>query len=184
MAGSSARPCVAPDAPQNLQLDTGTEHRIGVGWDAPGTDGGGAVHYDVSWGSGHHDGLTGTRDTITGLTNFRNYTVSVAAVNPAGSSQPPATGSASLRPPGTWPGTIGNNQLYPVNERSQPNTSSSIVRQFPAGGGQSVTVECVTDGGGWVDPTGSPSGSTWYRVSGGYVATAYVNTSSGVWSCT
>jgi len=183
-ASAGARPCVVPGAPGNLRFDNGTQHQIGVAWDAPGNDGGASVHYDVAWGGGRHGGITGTGYTITGLTNFRDYTVSVAAVNPAGSSQPPATGSVGLRP-GTWGGTIGNNQLYPVNVRQQPDTGSPIVHQFPAGGGQSVTVICETDGGAWRDPTGSPSGSTWYRISGpsGYVATAYVNTSSGVWSC-
>jgi hypothetical protein len=182
-AAAGARPCVAPDAPRNLRFDAGTQHRIGVDWDSPGSDGGGTVHYNVSWGGGQHTGLTGTSDSITGLTNFRSYTISVAAVNPAGSSQPPATGSVALRPPDTWSGTIGNNQLYEVRERSEPTTNSSIVRQYPAGGGQSVSVVCVTEGGAWVDPTGSPSGSTWYRLTDGYVATAYVITSSGVWSC-
>jgi hypothetical protein len=142
------------------------------------------VTYTVSWGGGNHPGLTRTSDTITGLANFANYTVTVAAVNPAGSSQPPATDSVALKPPGTWPGTIGNNQLYRVNVRDQPSTNGAIVGWFPAGGGQSVQVICKVDGDFWRDPTGSPSGSEWYQITNppGYVASAYVITSAGVWS--
>jgi hypothetical protein len=183
-ASAGARPCVVPDAPRNLRFDPGTEHQIGVSWDPPARDGGGSVTYDVSWNGTSKPDLTDTNYTITGLANFQTYLVTVAAKNDAGASQPPASGSVDLKHD-PWPGTIGNNQLYPVNLREAPTTASRILSQFPVGGGQSVSVNCLTDGGAWVDPTGSPSGSTWYQLGNpsGYVATAYVITSSGVWRC-
>jgi hypothetical protein len=183
-ASGGALPCVPPKAPTNVNLNTGTQHQIGVTWGAPSDNGGGNVTYQVSGaGSGP---TNGTSYTITGLKNFQNYSVTVAAVNAAGSSQPPATSSATLAPGRTWGGTIYNNSQYPVNVRAQPDTHSTSKGLFAVGGGQGVTVVCQTPGGSWQDPTGSPSGSTWYKIqySGdGYVATGYVNTSSAVWDC-
>jgi hypothetical protein len=183
-ASGGALPCVAPKAPTNVSLNTGTQHQIGVTWGAPSDNGGGNVTYQVSGaGSGS---ANGTSYTIRGLKNFQNYSVTVAAVNSAGSSQPPATTSATLAPGRTWGGTIYNNAQYPVNVRAQPDTGSTSKGTFAAGGGQGVTVVCRTPGGSWQDPTGSPSGSTWYKIqySGdGYVATGYVNTSAAVWDC-
>jgi hypothetical protein len=182
-ASGGARPCTVPKAPDNLRFDTGTEHQIGVAWDATTDNGGASVKYVVSWSGKNSPDLTTTNYTITGLANFQTYLVSVAAKNDAGSSKPPASGSVDLKR-GPWQGKIGNNQLYPVNLRADANTSSRILSQFPVGGGQSVTVHCIKDGGPWVDPTGSPSGSTWYQLDNpqGYVASAYVIV-SGVWKC-
>jgi len=184
-ATAGARPCVAPGPPRNLSLDSGTQHQVRVTWSAPANDGGAPVTYTVSWGAGEHAGLSGTSDTIAGLTNFQTYTITVTARNPAGASQPPATATTSLRPRSTWGGTVTNTQ-FELYVRQQPTTESIILHVFPAGSGQAVSVVCLTSGGSWVDPTGSPSGNTWYRVSSpanGFVAAGYVDTSSGVWSC-
>lgn len=183
--GGGTRPCVAPGQVTGLRLDTGTQHRLGIAWNAPSSTGGGPVQYAIS-GDITASGLATTSFTKSGLTNFQTYSVSVVASNPGGKAAP-VNGSKQLSA-GPWSGTIGNNALYPVSLRSDASTSSSTVYSFPKGGGDSVRVICVKTGGSWVDPTGSPSGNTWYHVDSshgsGYVATAYVNTSSSVWSCT
>jgi Bacterial SH3 domain len=142
------------------------------------------VTYTLSWGAGSAQ-TGGTSHTITGLANFRTYTVSVTAHNAAGDSPSSGSRQVSIVPAGTWGGTIYNNAVYPVNVRSAPNTGASIVHQYPPGGGQSVSVICVTGGGSWQDPTGNPSGSTWFKVTyPGYIATGYVSTGgAGVWDC-
>jgi outer membrane biosynthesis protein TonB len=185
-AGSVARPCVPPSAPRNLRLDTCTEHQIGVDWDAPADDGGadpGTLRYVVSWSGGRHTGLKGTSDTITGLTNFDTYSVTVAAKNNAGSSQPPASKTATLEC-GPWRGTTWN-PLFDLSVRDGPDTGSGRVTVFPAGGGVDVTVRCWVDGGSWSDPSGNgPNGSTWFRITKpvkGYIASGYVKTSPDVW---
>ena len=185
-ATAGALPCLAPGAPQNLKFDTSTEHRIGVSWSAPASDGGAPVTYEVSWGSSSHTGLTGTADTISGLTNFQSYLVTVAARNPAGLSQPPASGSVRLSA-GPWSGHITNNSQYPVNERKTPHLSAQVVTQYPAGSNASVSVSCIGPGDTWQDPVDkSLTGSTWYQIAGsnGWVASGYISTATGVWSCT
>lgn len=187
-AQGGVRPCTAPKAPQNVQLNTSTQHQLGVSWSPPSSDGGsGSVTYNVSWGSpSPHNGLTGTSDTITGLTNFNSYTVTVVAVNPAGQS-PAATHPQTKLSQGPWQGTIYNNSSAPVMVRPTPDINGNPVGQFPVNSHPSVQVECQTPGGTWSDrwdPT--LRGNTWYKISSsygnGYVATGYVNT-SGVWSC-
>jgi hypothetical protein len=84
--------------------------------------------------------------------------------------QPPV-----VPPAQTWTGVIYNNAVFAVRVRSGPGTSYSPVESYPAGGGQAVTVLCVTNGEHWADPTGNPSGTTWYHVTNGYIATGYVN---------
>ncbi|WP_370384285.1 fibronectin type III domain-containing protein [Catenulispora sp. GAS73] len=185
-ATAGALPCVAPNAPRNLTFDTATQHQIGVSWSAPSSDGGASVTYEVSWGSANDTGLTGTSDTISGLTNFQSYLVTVAARNPAGLSQPPAGGSVRLTA-GPWPGHITNNSLYPVNERRTPHLSAPVVNQYPAGSNASVSVSCIGPGDTWQDPVDKTlTGSTWYQIAGsnGWVASGYISTATGVWSCT
>jgi hypothetical protein len=94
---------------------------------------------------------------------------------PTTPSQTAPTTTHSEPPPQTWPGTIYNNSKFAVRVRSGPGTSYSIVAEYAAGGGQAVTVICVVSGEAWTDPTGNPSGNTWYQVSNGYIATGYVN---------
>jgi Fibronectin type III domain len=185
-AGSAVRPCVAPSAPRNLSLSTSTERQLGVDWDPPTDDGGadpGTSRYDVSWNGGRHPGLNGTSDTITGLMNFDSYTVTVAARNFAGASEPPATKSVTLKA-GPWGGTTWH-PLYDLSVRSGPNTGSSRILVFPPGSSDPVTVKCIVNGGPWTDPSGNgPNGSTWFRITQpvtGYIASGYVRTSPNVW---
>jgi hypothetical protein len=184
-AGSKARPCVAPDPPTNVTLATTTQKQLGVSWTAPASDGGGTVHYDLSWGSGSATGIASTSHTITGLQNFTTYTVSITAANPAGSRQPPTTMSGEIAPGTTWGGTIVNNNVLPLNVRQGADTSTKSVGQFAPPGGEHVNVICLASGGHWADPSGSPSGNGWYKITSpaGYVAAGYVSTSAAVWTC-
>jgi Fibronectin type III domain len=180
-ASSRVRPCVPPSDPRNLRLDAGTQHQIGVDWDPPASDGGDTVHYDVSGGGQTHRGLTKTSDTLTGLANFQDYTVTVTAKNQAGSRQPPASKSVALRA-GPWSGTTWN-PLYTLSIRARPDKSSAVVYTFPVNSSVTVPANCIVPGGAWVDPTGTPSGSMWFKVSSpatGYIAAGYVKV-SGVW---
>jgi len=146
------------------------------------------VQYQVSWGAAGSPPVSATSFTISGLANFNTYTVSVRASNEAGSGPASGSRSVAVAPARTWPGVIYNNAYLSVNVRQQPTRSSKSVGSFPPPGGSPVTVICeVTHGGGsWIDPSGSPSGDTWYQVTyPGYIATGYVNVNgAAVWECT
>ncbi len=182
-ASAAARPCVVPSAPQNLKFDTGAEQKIGVSWAAPANDGGAPVSYVVSWSGKNSPDLTATNYTITGLTNFQSYLVTVAAKNGAGASQPPASGSVELKHD-PWPGNVWN-PLYPLNVREQADTGSQSLKVFPPGSSDAVSVKCWVVGGMWSDPTGSPGpDNKWYRITApvtGYIAAGYVKTAPNVW---
>lgn len=185
--GPATHPCLPPGAPQGVALNTGTQHQVTASWSAPASDGGGAVTYQAAVnGGGPVDVGAATSHTFTGLANFAGYSVTVTASNGAGSSQPASSPGTQLAA-GPWPGHIGNNSVDPVNLRAAPSTSAQILRQFPPNGHTPVTAVCVVTGSSWSDPSGSPSGNTWYRVSqpqAGYVATGYIPDISGVWWCT
>jgi hypothetical protein len=183
-SGGSALSCTAPGAPSGLSLDVGTQKQITATWQAARANGG-TVTYTAGISGGTSANVTGTSKTFTGLKNFQSYTVTVTATNGAGASKPPASAAKSLSH-AVWNGHIGNNPKDPVALRPTPSTSQTQKQWFPAPGGAAVSVVCVMPGGAWVDPTGSPSGSNWYKVSNpqpGYVATGYVVGVSGVWSC-
>jgi hypothetical protein len=179
--------CLAPAAPANVTLDTGSQHQVTASWPATASTGGGPVTYQASLdGAAPVDVGTGLSKAFTALTNFQTYTVSVTARNPAGSSAPKSSGAKKLSA-GPWNGVIGNNAVLSVNLRADHTTASASLRGFPPPGGQAVTVVCVyPNGGAWADPSGSPAGSSWYQVSSpqaGWVATGYVPNVSGVWQC-
>jgi hypothetical protein len=182
--GTPARPCVAPGKPV-LNASVPGQRTINTSW-TEASDGGGIVTFQVSWGAGNSGWISGTSYQITsGLLNFHTYTVSVTARNAAGSGPASNSKSIGVTPGRTWSGTIYNNSALPVNVRAQPNTGAQIITQYPKGGGQTVTVLCVRNGGPWADPSGSPSGDRWYKVTNGYIAVGYVNVanSGSVWEC-
>jgi hypothetical protein len=192
-APASALPCLAPSAPQRLSTQV-SQHQVQLSWSAPAAPGGGTMSYTVNWGNGPKS-ATGTSYTITGLTNFQTYNVTVTASSQAGPGSS-ASKSVSVLPPATWGYSITRDWKYGVYVRSQPNAGSSSVSSFPAGAaGQPVQVTCQVWGGGYTDPTGSPNfpnGAVWDKLaSGGYVADGYVTTpnslantfSAPIWQC-
>jgi hypothetical protein len=187
---AAMRPCVAPSAPQGLTVTATANHSMTLGWQAPASSGGGTVSYNVSWSgavSGSANGLTGTSHQITGLTNSSTYSYTVAAVNPAGSSQPPATGSQALTPPVHTYNIFRNTSLR-LNVRAQPSQSSASVAIIPITGGAlgpAVTVDCQVTGSAVTDPVvASLTGDLWdkvvYNGINGYVSDLYVNTPQSV----
>lgn len=181
----AVRPCSAPGAPGN-PAPTAVNHGINLTWSAAAANGG-TLTYTVAWsGNGiskSQSGVTGTSFGISGLTNQQRYTVSVTAVNEAGSSQA-ASASLTLSLPAPVGYRIYNNSVYSVNMRSAPNTSAAVLTQFGPNSGAPVTVLCQQQGQFVTDPSGSPSGSIWDYVSAaghtGWVADIYVTTPQSV----
>ncbi|HXS62937.1 MAG TPA: fibronectin type III domain-containing protein [Streptosporangiaceae bacterium] len=185
----SAKSCVAPGPPSGLTTSV-SSGQITVDWTGASSTGGGTVTYTVSWGSGQATGLSGTSYTATGLANFQNYPVTVTAGNQGWQG-----GSVSANvdlTAGPWSGyNITRNSVYVLNIRSGPGTSYSSVGQYPPGSSAPVTIYCQTAGGGYTDPSGSPSGDIWDKIGGGYVADGYVTTpaslgntySQPIWHC-
>jgi hypothetical protein len=184
-SGGGARACVAPTAPRNLALDTGTQSQITASWIAPSSTGGDTVTYTAALDGGGAVDVGGASSHVFAAANFQTHTVTVTAVNRAGSSQPPASASKRLAA-GPWTGHIYNNSQLTLNERRSADVNSTSVYTFAKGSNAPVTVVCKKSGGSWSDPVDpSLNGTTWYQVSSpatGYIATGYVNV-SGVWNC-
>jgi Bacterial SH3 domain/Fibronectin type III domain len=184
-AAGAVRPCSAPGTPGN-PVPTGVNHGINLTWPAAAANGG-TLTYTVAWsGAGiskSQSGVTGTSFGITGLTNQKGYTVTVTAVNEAGSSQA-ASASVTLSLPAPVGYHIYNNSVYSVNMRSAPNTSGAVLTQFAPNSGAPVTALCQQQGQFVTDPSGSPSGSMWDYVSAngktGWVSDLYVTTPESV----
>ncbi len=185
-ATAAMRPCVVPSAPQSLTVTATGNHSMTLRWAAPASGGGGTVTYTVGWSgavSGSKAGITATSYQITGLTNNAAYSLTVAAVNPAGASQPISV-SQALTPPSHSYNTFRNTQFI-LNVRSQPTQKSNSVATIPidSGGGlgPAVTVFCQVTGSAVTDPVDSTlTGDIWDKVSyngvSGYISDLYVNT--------
>jgi hypothetical protein len=189
----SAQSCKPPTAPQGLSTQV-SQHQIQVSWSPPATPGGGTVSYTVNWGNGPQT-APGTSYTITGLANFQAYTVTVTASSQAGQGGSVST-SVSVSPGKTWNYNVASWVTYPLHVRSAPNTSASIISTYPAPpAGTPVQIVCQVWGGGFTDPTGTPSfpnGAVWDELSnGGYLADVYTTTpnassnqfSPSIWQC-
>jgi hypothetical protein len=187
----SAMPCVPPGAPQGLK-PTISPNQIALAWSAPASGGGGAVSYAVSVNGGAPTTVTGTSDTLTGLADFQTYSVTVTATSPAGAGAAVTT-SVNLSA-GPWGGYhTYNNSSDVLYVRSGPGKTYGIVYTIPIGGVIGVTVYCQSFGGPYTDPSGSPSGNLWDKVSSssfsGWIADGYVNTphsmnnSYSFWPC-
>ncbi len=184
-APTAAPPRSAPSAPQALTVTATANHSIALGWSGPASDGGAPVSYDVSWtgaASGSVSGLIGTSFTVTGLVNSATYSLSVTAVNSAGTSQP-ATVSQALTPPPEPFNTFRNSQL-PLLIKAQPNLQSDTVATIPVltgSLGPQVIVACQVIGSDVTDPVNSAlTGDVWDKVSyngvTGYTSDLYVDT--------
>jgi hypothetical protein len=188
----SAQPCAPPTAPQRLSAQV-SQHQVQLSWSPPASSGGGTLSYTVSWGSGSAH-TAGTSYTITGLSNFQTYAVTVTASTPAGQGQPVAQ-SVSVSPGTTWHYNVSSWVTLPLNIRTGPSTADGILTTLNPAGGVAVQIACQVRGGGYTDPTGTPSfpgGAVWDKLSsGGYIADGYIDTPSAssnqfsapIWQC-
>ena len=156
--------CLAPGPPQGLNYSV-SPHQITLTWSAPASNGGGTVSYAVSLNNGSATAAT-SPDTITNLTNFQTYSVSVIAVNGAGNG-----GSMSAQVPlsaGPWGYQTWN--TITLNVRAQPNTGSASLGTFP--GPTPVSIVCQVAGGAYYEPgSGVYRGNIWDEIQyGGGVA--------------
>jgi hypothetical protein len=145
------RPCLVPNAPQNLRA-TPIEHAADLTWTAPSSTSGAPVTYDISW-SGATSGsmpATGTSAHVTGLVDFKQYRFDVAAVDGAGASAS-ATASISLDGP-RLAVHVYNNSLFTLSVRAGPTTQSSAIATIPVGQQPPVTVVCQVAGEFVTDP--------------------------------
>jgi hypothetical protein len=193
-APASAQPCLAPSAPQGLSPQL-SQHQIQLSWSPPATPGGGTVSYSVSWGGGSPQAATGTSYTISGLTNFQTYTVTVSASSQAGPGGSAST-TVTVQPGTSWSHAVSTWVTIALSIRTGPGKSYPAVRTVL--GGAPVQIECQEpNGGGYTDPGSThkpsfPSPAVWDKLTDGtYVADGYINTpnassnqlSPPIWQC-
>ncbi|WUH93665.1 hypothetical protein OG900_28510 [Streptomyces sp. NBC_00433] len=184
-----ARPCLAPGAPQNLQVTYPTGGHGGtLSWQAP-TDAGSPTTYTVTGPSTVT--TENTSHTYTGLANSQAYAVSVTASNAAGSSGT-VGGTLDLTPPDQKMNITNNSHdTIPVGIRSQPTTKAGQhIGGIPGKTTPQVTVHCKTVGSTENDPYSKTTSDVWasitYEGTSGYVADVYLDArdNPAVWSCT
>jgi hypothetical protein len=184
------RPCIAPGAPQGLNVTTATGGHGGtVTWQAP-ADSGSPVTYTVSGPSGTVR-TQNTTQTYTGLTNSQTYAVSVTASNEAGSSAA-VGGTLNLTPPDQTMNIAHNmNDTKPLYIRSQASTTSGRRNgSIPGMTSPSVTVHCKTTGTTVTHPYDKVTSNVWGKITyngiSGYIADIYLDSrnNAAVWDCT
>ncbi len=114
-----AAPATVPGAPTALVFSGVTTSEMTLYWTPPANDGGSPLlGYDVSVNSGSPVRVTGTSQSLTGLTSGTTYSVSIRAVNSVGSSASALTGSQQTVTPGTPTGPATNLQFSGVSASS------------------------------------------------------------------
>ncbi|MBN9366458.1 fibronectin type III domain-containing protein [Acidovorax sp. YS12] len=112
-AGLMTPPVAVPGAPRNVQAEPG-DGSATLRWDAPASDGGGAITGYAVTANGAATNCTAPGCTVVGLANGTAYTFAVKARNAAGDSAP-ATASATPRSvPGAPTGLVatpGNGEV-------------------------------------------------------------------------
>ncbi|MFC0040169.1 fibronectin type III domain-containing protein [Actinomadura rayongensis] len=187
---ATARPCTAPGQVTGFQA-TGVNHGASLSWNAaPGYD----VAYRIT-ANGATYTTTGTSYSITGLTNDRQYDVTIVALNGAGEATPAhATADLAVAPHArTYNGH--NNEYTSTFLHTGPSTSDPRAGSFPKGFTGPVTVLCQASGSHVVDSNdGNLQSSVWDKIDYNgvkWVSDLYVNTpgsnagqfSSTLWSC-
>ena len=187
-----ARPCTAPGAPAvHVSVPQGG-HGGTVSWSAvPG-----ATSYRVA-GPGGTVTVSGRSHTYSGLRNSSSYSVTVTALNAAGSASAGAT--IDLTPPAKTLYVTGNSPKYGdlYIHTSPYATTANRDGSVPAGqNGTAFTVYCQTPGSAATNDVNGAHSSIWDRIA--YKGVSYVsdlwisttNHNSGqyspqdVWQCT
>jgi predicted phage tail protein len=154
---ANAIPATVPGAPTGLTA-TPAAGQVTLSWTAPGNNGGSAIlGYNVYEGTkpGQESGtpvngapISGTTDTLTGLTNGQTYYFTVKAVNAIGSSNASNEASATPFTGGTVPGaptiTTATGGLGQVTLKwTAPGTGAPIVEyeifEGTSAGGEGAT---------------------------------------------
>lgn len=182
------RPCVAPGAPQNLDISNNSGgHGAKVSWSAP--SGASDVTYTVTWPGGSTT-TQGTSHTVNGLENSQQYNVSVSTKNAAGSGSA-TSGTIDLTPPNqTMNITHNNNDATSLGIRPSPDTTTgSRAGSFPGYFQGAVTVHCKIAGESVKHDYSGVTSNIWGKISSsygnGYVADVYLDSrfNSNVWEC-
>ncbi|MDJ0341976.1 fibronectin type III domain-containing protein [Streptomyces sp. H10-C2] len=187
-ASAPVRPCVAPGAPQSLDVSNHTGgHGATVSWTAP--SGSSGVTYTVTWPGGSSS-TQSTSHSVTGLQNSQQYNVSVSTKNAAGSGAS-TSGTIDLTPPNqTMNITHNNNSASQLAIRTDPSTSTGgRAGLFPAYYQSAVTVHCKIAGESVSHDVSGVTSNIWGKISSsygnGYVADVYLDSrnNSNVWDC-
>jgi hypothetical protein len=167
---NSVVPYTVPDKPLSLHASTGaTAGTVDVAWAAPQTNGRPITKYTVKYGTKTKDVTGGTSVQLTGLTAGAKVSVSVVAVNAAGTSPlaGPITAQTIAKPTVTITGhSVGYNSIsvsFTVND-----------------GGGSATCNMAVSGEGTVN--GSCSNITYNGLAPGLAYTATVTVKNQVTS--
>jgi predicted phage tail protein len=171
-------PDTAPGAPVDLAATAG-DAQVSLSWKAPASDGGADITgYRVYKGTSatFRDGaqaasVTGTSNTLTGLTNGTTYYFWVTAVNKVGESDPSGSASAAPAAVVTAPGVPGGLTATPGNGRVSLSWTAPAASGGAAISGY-VIYQGTSPGGGSPRP-GAPVKGTSYTVTGLTNGTTY-----------
>jgi len=131
-----ALPCSTPSPPENLETVAG-DGKVILTWQPPTSDGGSPIigYYVYWWSSnqeysGKSDIIDGLTYTVTNLTNGREYSFAVSAINVAGESQLSARVHAVPftvpSAPRNLTGIIGNGELTLIWEPPDDDGGNTI----------------------------------------------------------
>lgn len=145
---------VAPNEPSNVTAHvTGTSRTVTFGWDAPTQNGGGTVTYAYTVSANGNVVATGTTpatETIFVGNRGVNYTITVTAVNSAGSSEPVTSNSVLVQAIASTPVTnLGatadtQNNVKVVWGAPTDNGGAAIINYLVTLNGKTVTVPAST----------------------------------------
>ncbi|OEU99558.1 hypothetical protein AN217_19005 [Streptomyces qinglanensis] len=160
-----ARPCVAPGRPQQVTEDFPQGGKgIDLKWRAPANAGEGTT-YTVTGGGADTDGSRrNTAARLRNLTNFRTYTLTVAARNAAGSGGSTVKQVDLSNPQRT---SVHNNvdDGEEVGIRSKPSTTEGTrLGHVPSGQTPALTVLCQTTGTRETHDTHGWQSNKWDRI--------------------
>jgi hypothetical protein len=188
-ASAPVMPCTAPSAPQGLNIVIPQGGKAAdVAWQPP-ANASGTLTYTVTWpGGSRQTSETGLR--ITGLSNGRQYTITVASNNEAGGGAS-VSGTADTTPPTRTMNIAHNdNDAEVLAIRNQPSTQAGgRAGTIPGNSSPPVTVYCKTTGTTETHEYSGVSSNVWARITyngtTGYVADIYLDsrTNPDVWEC-
>jgi len=170
-ASAAATPRTLPGEPRNLTAVPG-DGMILLSWEAPISDGGGAItryQYSASTGEDNWQNLpdssaVDTRYIVLGLTNATEYTLRVRAVNDAGNGEAISIIAAPVKHPASAPGAPLGLRALPGDQRMKLDWTAPL-----SSGGSPITkyqYSASTGGDNWQDVPNSGAATDSYTVMG------------------